>query len=237
MILTAERRRPERRWRPADPTSWTSFCRTSPDGGTLRGPSSDRERAEVSITSGDQDKEQNLSEFYLQQDLYSEDGGEGVVCITQDLHKHTRQWTTNNIFMDSLDPEWRNNLKISFRCVAARERDQENSKFVLLMLRNVSTYCTGRDLRLTSRPPTSTLGTSKFKSRPTNLKWSQFLTWILTGQTRYVPSPDHRTQRWVHSHHNWSYIKTGFSRDHQLTGQVPSSPTITESTPINAGNR
>lgn len=35
--------------------------------------------------------------FYLQQDLYSKDGGEGVVCITQDLHKHTHQWTINTL--------------------------------------------------------------------------------------------------------------------------------------------
>jgi len=90
MILTAGRRRPATRWQPADPTGWTSSCRTSLGGGRRRGPSSGRHRDddEAPHDEGMTDSFQ-ITEVYLQQNLHSEDGSEGVVCVAQNLNTNT----------------------------------------------------------------------------------------------------------------------------------------------------
>lgn len=94
LILTAGRRRPARRWRPAGPGGWTSFCRRSPGGGTLRGPSSVRSRdtqrrCESKIQRRREVVHTDATGTYLQQNLHRENRGEGVVGITKNLQRRT----------------------------------------------------------------------------------------------------------------------------------------------------
>lgn len=106
LILTAGRRRPARRWRPAGPEGWTSFCRRSPGGGTLRGPSSVRSRdterrCESKIQRRRQVVHTDASRTHLQQNLHRENGGEGVVGVTKNLHKWRRHGETHQEVLDA----------------------------------------------------------------------------------------------------------------------------------------